>query len=127
MCSINTRLQLEEDLDTADPLRHYFSSADTTYVTPKPIDALFPLQRPAVLKQITQLSFGNNIDIPISISLAVDASPGCGGIAWPAGQVNFFHFYVTCTTEVAEFLTVSTAVSGLGGISRQTGAGVLER
>jgi predicted nicotinamide N-methyase len=24
---------------------------------------------------------------PLSISLAVDASPGCGGLAWPAGQI----------------------------------------
>ncbi|KIM83873.1 hypothetical protein PILCRDRAFT_818882 [Piloderma croceum F 1598] len=82
-------LALEEALDTLDPLRHFFKSLDETDSSPNSkADALIPSQPLPTVKEIVQLSFGTHpFRSPISISLAVDASPGCGGIAWPAGQV----------------------------------------
>lgn len=81
-------LALEEALDALDPLRHFFKSLDETD-SPSKADALIPSQPSPAVKEIVQLSFGTHpFRTPILISLAVDASPGCGGIAWPAGQVN---------------------------------------
>lgn len=84
-----------EDLDASNPLRHFFASGGSSgRRTPKQADhALLPSQPPSISRQTTQLAFGRealNGRLPIPISLAVDASPGCGGIAWPAGQVNAF-------------------------------------
>ncbi|TEB35388.1 hypothetical protein FA13DRAFT_1788037 [Coprinellus micaceus] len=59
----------DEELDTQDPLRH-----------------LMDLEDGGILK----LSFSHDlagVPRPLEITLAVDASPGCGGIAWPAGQI----------------------------------------
>jgi hypothetical protein len=87
-------LALEEALDALDPLRHFFKSLDETDGSPSKADTLIPSQPSPTVKKILQLSFGTQFcgahpfRTPISISLAVDASPGCGGIAWPAGQVN---------------------------------------
>jgi hypothetical protein len=68
----------EERLDAIDPLRHLCSADDSE---------LLPSQPPSLGGQIIQI----NIEAPhrtITLSLAVDASPGCGGIAWPAGEVR---------------------------------------
>ena len=48
------------------------------------IDPLLPNQLPTTTRQVTELSVGLNLPI----KLAVDAFPGCGGIAWPAGCVS---------------------------------------
>lgn len=77
-------LALEEVLDALDPLRHYFH--------PSNAEDIIPLQPSSAIQQIRELSFGHNTCPVVSISLAVDASPGCGGIAWPAGQVNTHNF-----------------------------------
>ncbi|KAI0247502.1 putative methyltransferase-domain-containing protein [Lactifluus subvellereus] len=73
----------EEALDVIDPLRHLYSADDSD---------LLPAQPVSLRDQIIQI----NIEAPplrpeeshqtIILSLAVDASPGCGGIAWPAGE-----------------------------------------
>lgn len=73
--------ELEENLDIIDPLRHLRNDNKTDIV---------PVQPPSIHNQTVQLQFppsGEGASDPISIALAVDAAPGCGGIAWPAGEV----------------------------------------
>lgn len=75
-------IALDEQLDAIDPLRHFRNDDEKL---------LIPAQTPSILNQTTTLSFpssGENLPDPISIQLFVDASPGCGGIAWPAGEVQ---------------------------------------
>jgi hypothetical protein len=56
------------------------------------INPVLPNQHPTATRQVTELPVG--IDQPnfpsYTIKLAVDAFPGCGGIAWPAGCVSTF-------------------------------------
>jgi hypothetical protein len=89
MVALNTSpepsLTEDERLDAIDPLRHLCSADDSE---------LLPPQSPSLGGQIIQI----NIEAPqrcskeshrtITLSLAVDARPGCGGIAWPAGEVR---------------------------------------
>lgn len=95
-------IALEERLDFQDPLRHLMQQRDDD---PQGIISIYGLARPAsellnVLPQqchsiengVLKLSFlhqWENLPNPLSIALHVDASPGCGGLAWPAGQVQF--------------------------------------
>jgi protein N-lysine methyltransferase METTL21A len=101
----NTTSQLslaeEELLDAIDPLRHLCSADDPE---------LLPPQTPSICDQIIQV----NIRAPsvhpeethrtITLSLAVDSRPGCGGIAWPAGEVrplvDYHHHDVPNLTNV---------------------------
>src|ERR1700674_5284979 len=101
------KLALEEMLDALDPLRHYFTRTNgscSNNNTAGHLDHnLVPLQPSSTIRQF---SFGaaadktlasSNTSTPqlrspgpvVSINLSVDASPGCGGIAWPAGEVRF--------------------------------------
>lgn len=73
--------ELEENLDIIDPLRH-LRNDDKDIV---------PAQPPSIHNQIVRLQFppfGDHLIDPITVTLAVDAAPGCGGIAWPAGEVS---------------------------------------
>lgn len=77
-----SELALEEQLDALDPLRHLRNDDELDIVPPQP---------PSILNQSLELAFpssGVDVPDPISIRLVVDASPGCGGIAWPAGEVG---------------------------------------
>ena len=72
-----------EHLDTIDPFQYFASAEDPD---------LLPAQPPSLREQIIQI----DIKLPLldtgesqPLSLAVNASPGCGGIAWPAGEVRF--------------------------------------
>jgi hypothetical protein len=90
------QLAEEEVLDPIDPLRHLCSADDSD---------LLPAQPASLHDQIIQITTEYPPRRPeeshqtIILSLAVDASPGCGGIAWPAGEVRlpshppFFFFY----------------------------------
>ena len=80
-----------ELLDVIDPLHHLASTDDPD---------LLPAQPPSLRDQIIQITIklppldvnslnADDSQRTISLSLAVDASPGCGGIAWPAGEVRF--------------------------------------
>ncbi|EJD01274.1 uncharacterized protein FOMMEDRAFT_110963 [Fomitiporia mediterranea MF3/22] len=66
------------------------------------LDRLAPSAPPGLINHITQLEFPSNRTLcrddsfadksqqlrdVLRVSLRVDASPGCGGIAWPAGEV----------------------------------------
>lgn len=74
-------LALEEKLDALDPLRHLRKDDD-----------IVPVQPPSIHNQTLELSFPPAHSLllvkPIHIQLSIDASPGCGGIAWPAGEVG---------------------------------------
>ncbi|EED84419.1 predicted protein [Postia placenta Mad-698-R] len=74
----------EENLDDLDPLRHLRGSADADDADDTD---LVPAQPPSILDQTIELTFPSDPSETVSITLAVDASPGCGGIAWPAGEV----------------------------------------
>lgn len=89
---IETRLALaeEEHLDALDPLRHFrdddpqlsephgtSSDADVN----QPSDFIPP--QPVSARGTLTLQFGD-----INLALAVDAAPGCGGLAWPVGEVR---------------------------------------
>jgi hypothetical protein len=92
---------LEERLDTNDPLRHLMNdeelegviSADGLARASGSLSELLnvlPQQSHSVQDGLLKLSFAHawsSIPNPLSISLVVDAAPGCGGLAWPAGQV----------------------------------------
>lgn len=69
-------LAVEEQLDVLDPLRHLRN------------DDIVPAQPPSVLNQTLELCFPSSANDPVTVQLVVDASPGCGGIAWPAGEVG---------------------------------------
>ncbi|OBZ71910.1 hypothetical protein A0H81_08267 [Grifola frondosa] len=68
--------------DDVDPLSHLRRDDDP--------DNIVPVQPPSIHDQTIKLSFsshGDGLPSPIIITLAIDAAPGCGGIAWPAGEV----------------------------------------
>ncbi|KJA24587.1 hypothetical protein HYPSUDRAFT_136012 [Hypholoma sublateritium FD-334 SS-4] len=51
---------------------------------------VLPQQSHSVEDGLLKFHFGHtwtSIARPLSVSLNVDASPGCGGLAWPAGQI----------------------------------------
>ncbi len=79
----------EENPDDIAPLWHLFSSDDSD-------DLLLPAPPPPRTDdQIVQVNFLAPLNHQpeesyrtISLSLSVDPRPGCGGIAWPAGEVG---------------------------------------
>lgn len=80
-------LALEERLDDLDPLRHFREDAGSDEDS---AGTIVPVQPPSVRNQTIQLEFTTTPDVGrVAIKLAVDASPGCGGIAWPAGEVSY--------------------------------------
>lgn len=75
-----------EHLDLVDPFHHLASADD-------PDSDLLPAQPPSIHDQIIQINIPllDTDESPptMSLSLAVNAGAGCGGIAWPAGEVRF--------------------------------------
>lgn len=63
----------QERLDDLDPLRHLSNIDD---------ESLVPSPPQSIQKQEQTLQFDS-----VGLKLLIDAGPGCGGIAWPAGQV----------------------------------------
>jgi protein N-lysine methyltransferase METTL21A len=88
----------EEALDALDPLRHLMAVGLDTSIRDqgdnltRHQDVLVPPQQAPVIDNTIKLHFPRPGDIPISLHLVVDASPGCGGVAWPAGMVNLFSY-----------------------------------
>ena len=91
----------EEVLDALDPLRHLRENAAPD-VGADSGSTLLPAQPRSVLNEIIQLAFplppdsnaeehGGALQNSLAIQLVVDASPGCGGVAWPAGEVSGSH------------------------------------
>jgi hypothetical protein len=87
----------DETLDEIEvPLRRLFASKDADYNNNSD-DLLLPT--PPVPYQIVQIKFivphhqhrfkeSESHYQTINLSLSVDPGPGCGGIAWPAGEVG---------------------------------------
>ena len=77
-------IEREQFLDHQDPLRHLRS--------PDADDVLVPAQPPSILNQRADLLIPGVSpgDPGITVKLALDAAPGCGGIAWPAGEASSF-------------------------------------
>ncbi|KAI9453207.1 putative methyltransferase-domain-containing protein [Lactarius psammicola] len=102
-------LSLTQDhLGVIGPLQHLASSDDTD---------LLPAQPPSLRNQIIQINIKLPLDTDesprsISLSLAVDASPGCGGIAWPAGEV--LACYIARRGKALQGLNVLELGSGTG-------------
>ncbi|KAI0710474.1 putative methyltransferase-domain-containing protein [Fomitopsis betulina] len=87
-------IALEQKLDELDPLRHLRDNHDLDAEDRGDWDSIVPAQPPSILDQTIELTFPCSTSVSleenhrsITIRLAVDASPGCGGIAWPAGEV----------------------------------------
>ena len=99
---------LEERLDFQDPLRHLMQQQDDELQDVISADGLarasasaselldvLPQQQHSVEDGVLKLYFLHQWDSlpnPLSIVLHLDASPGCGGLAWPAGQVQFLSY-----------------------------------
>ncbi|KAH8986361.1 putative methyltransferase-domain-containing protein [Lactarius akahatsu] len=95
-------------LDIIDPLHHLASSDDPD---------LLPAHPPSLRDQIIQINIRLPLDTDefqrsISLPLAVDASPGCGGIAWPAGEV--LACYIARRGKALQGLNVLELGSGTG-------------
>jgi hypothetical protein len=73
--------------DVEVPLRHFFSPSESDNNQDNS-DILPPAPAPSTRDQNIQINFGTPHHRTIALSLSVDAGPGCGGIAWPAGQVR---------------------------------------
>ncbi|KAJ7047670.1 putative methyltransferase-domain-containing protein [Mycena alexandri] len=66
--------------DDRDPLDHFMKQGSDV--------SIVPIQTPSVRHgEMLQLSFPGVDSDAITIDLMLDASPGCGGVAWPAGEV----------------------------------------
>jgi hypothetical protein len=72
--SIARAVAEEERLDALDPLRHYADDLDLSSAPAQPRNA----------RGEQRLAFGAGV----AVTLAIDAGPGCGGLAWPAGEVS---------------------------------------
>ncbi|KAF8974677.1 putative methyltransferase-domain-containing protein [Flammula alnicola] len=93
-------IALEERLDNKNPLRHLMDDGELEGVisseglarasaSMSELLTVLPQQSHSVEDGLLKLSFAHDwesIPKPLSISLVVDASPGCGGLAWPAGS-----------------------------------------
>ncbi|KAG2362016.1 putative methyltransferase-domain-containing protein [Suillus spraguei] len=88
----SNEIALDEALDTLDPLRH-LRTDPSNFAGDDEDTVIVPSQPRSILGETIRLTFP--VDSPlVSISLKVDASNGCGGIAWPAGEVlsNYIAF-----------------------------------
>lgn len=78
---LSNEIALDEALDALDPLRHLRS--DDSLGDDGDSQDIVPVQPQSTYNELIRLSFSG-----IHVELKVDASPGCGGIAWPAGEVR---------------------------------------
>ncbi|KAF8901633.1 putative methyltransferase-domain-containing protein [Gymnopilus junonius] len=125
----------EEQLDHLDPLRHLkddtelegiISSDGLTRPSASVSELLtaLPEQSHSVEDGLLKLSFTHRWDSPprlLSISLVVDAAPGCGGLAWPAGQI-LANYLVQKGPKYIKGKTVLELGSGTGLVGLAVGA-----
>ncbi|KAF8520079.1 hypothetical protein JB92DRAFT_1923352 [Gautieria morchelliformis] len=73
-----------------DEDKHLFNVSELIHFTIEEENPILPNQMPATPRQVSDITV--SCDQPhcpsLLLKLAVDASPGCGGIAWPAGCVS---------------------------------------
>ncbi|KAK7470962.1 Protein-lysine N-methyltransferase efm6 [Stygiomarasmius scandens] len=83
----------EERLDLIDPLRHLRmvngqENVGTDNLASSELSSLPDIdQEYSENNRTLKLNFLGKQQNTISVTIAVDASPGCGGIVWPAGQI----------------------------------------
>ena len=74
-----------EDVDDVEfSLGHFFHAASDNH---DDADMLLPAPAPSIRDEIVRIDFETQTHQTIALSLSVDAGPGCGGIAWKAGEV----------------------------------------
>ncbi|KAH9843673.1 putative methyltransferase-domain-containing protein [Rhodofomes roseus] len=120
-------LALEEKLDDLDPLRHLRDDLDldSDPKTTRTSDGLVPAQIPSILNQRIELAFPRGPeDGDILIKLVVDASPGCGGIAWPAGEVLSRYISRHGSLEGQTVLELGSGTGLVGLVAGKLGAEV---
>lgn len=86
---LSNEIALDEALDALDPLRHL--RGDESLGDDDGPQCIVPVQPRSTHNELIQLFFPDHgCSTTIHAMLKVDASPGCGGIAWPAGEVRLF-------------------------------------
>ena len=106
----SNEIALDEALDALDPLRHL--RIDESLGDPQ---CIVPIQPRSTRNELIRLSFPSPCSTAIHIAIKVDASPGCGGIAWPAGEVR-----ISSSTTHSNAVTKKIAgASELFGLSRR--------
>ena len=107
MC--DSDLALEEKLNEIDPLRHFRQDDELEGVisseglarassSVSELISVLPQQSHSNENGFLKFEFAHtweSVPQPLSISLVIDASPGCGGLAWPAGQVLLIPMIIT--------------------------------
>ena len=87
---LSNEIALDEALDALDPLRHLRGDKSLGDDDDSDSQSIVPIQPRSTYNELIRLSFPNpgcECSAAIHVVLKVDASPGCGGIAWPAGEV----------------------------------------
>ncbi|KAH9991469.1 putative methyltransferase-domain-containing protein, partial [Russula vinacea] len=103
----NSREELPlEDGDVEFSLGHFFRAASDD------CDLLLPAPAPSIRDEIIRIDFETQTHQTIALSLSVDAGPGCGGIAWQAGEV--LASYISRRGSTLEGLNVLELGSGTG-------------
>lgn len=86
-CILDSEHQPESRIDE-EPLTSTKSKSELLAVLPHQHFS----ESDGVLDLTFSLTYGMSInsldEMRVSVKLAVDSAPGCGGIAWPAGQVR---------------------------------------
>ena len=82
----------EDTLDAVDSLQHLFSPNDSDDLQP-PAPSLCLGDQVVKIKFAAPIQQAEESYRTITLSLLVDPSPGCGGIAWPAGEVGSYAPY----------------------------------
>ncbi|EIN10826.1 hypothetical protein PUNSTDRAFT_51401 [Punctularia strigosozonata HHB-11173 SS5] len=103
----------EERLDELDPLRHLRDD-----------DELVPSQPHSVQNERLTLSFPTADNGPVQIELLADAKPGCGGIAWPAGEVLSRYISRCGLGEAKEILELGSGTGLVGLVAGSLGGRV---
>lgn len=114
MTTEGNQIDTDEALDLSEPLRH-FSSSSSDDLGVFDQTAIVAEQPRSVHAHIQELSFVNSGRTDLSIKLQIDASPGCGGMAWPAGMVSVISSKSVCLDCDSNTIG-SVSISTLSGI-----------
>ena len=109
-----------ELLDAQDPLRHLMQADEDdndegSHTSAHNLSVL-PRQSHSIKDDILSLEF----DGKVSISLYMDASPGCGGVTWPAGQVYLYVRPIFYNTHPSKILSNYIVKKGSEFLERKT-------
>ena len=91
--------ELDGEFHSDDDATHLLGMMGTNVAPRDPqsgeLSSLLPGQEYFAETKSIRLSFAHASSSsqasPLDVTLSVDASPGCGGIVWPAGQVLILH------------------------------------